>query len=764
MDTTETRAPARPPRGLDDRPPIGVPTAVPPAPGRIGRGASRCAGWATRRPWFVIGAWLFAIALLVGLGTSAGTRTLSDASSGVGSSRQADLRLDAAGLTPPASENVLLTSAHAPLTSTAAADLGRRLDGAPDVGTVTSGLSASALRTDDGRTLLVTVTLRGSPDSDTSYLGVAHAVAATAAEYPGVRLQEAGTGSGDAAVSAVLAHDLHRAELVSLPITLAVLLLAFGALVAASVPLLLGLTAVAGALGALGLVSHLVPMSTSASTLVVLIGLAVGVDYSLFFIRRERVERRAGRTPEAALAAAIAATGRAVVVAGSTVMVAMAGLFITGMTVFASIAVATILVVAIAVVGSVTVLPAVLVLLGDRIDAGRPARLLGRRAHRPAGRRWAFWARAGAGVCRRPLLSLTVAVVLLGVLAAPALNLRTSGSTATDLPASVPIVAAENAIEQAFPGAPSDALLVVSGTHLSSATARSGLAALGAQAAALTRGTGPTTIAVSADGRTAVVGVPMPDTSDAAAGAVVAGLRSQVAARAGVVIGGATAQVSGAAAEAGDFTHRLDVTTPIVVGFVLAVAFALLVVTFGSSLLALAVIALDLLSVGVAYGVLSAVFQHSWAQSLLGFTSDGAVVNWVPLFAFVILFGLSMDYTVIVLERIREARRDGLSPRAAAAAGVAATGGTVTSAAVVMIAVFSIFAGLRLVEFKEIGVGLAAAVAVDATLVRGVALPAVVSLIGRRWRVLPGRVAEAQVAESQSVSEWDSTQLAGGGR
>lgn len=749
MPNNATPGAVRPHRSSPDLP---MP-AAPPDTGRIGRVAGRCAGWATRRPWFVVCAWLFGIALLVSIGTSAGTRELSDASSGVGSSRQADLRLDAAGLTPPATEDVVLTSARAPLTAAAARDLGAHLATAPDVGTVRTGLDTPALRTDGGRTLLVTVTLRGSPDSDTSYLGVARAVAATAADHPGVHLQEAGTGSGNAAVSAVLAHDLHRAEIVSLPITLVVLLLAFGALVAASVPLLLGLTAVAGALGALGLVSRVIPMSGSASTLVVLIGLAVGVDYSLFFIRRERAERRAGRSPDEALAAAVTTTGRPVIVAGATVTVAMAGLSITGMTVFASIGVATILVVLIAVVGSVTVLPAVLSLLGDRIDAGRPARLLcrlGRPGRRGAGRRGG-WARIGSAVCRRPAVSLAVAAALLGALAAPALTLRTGPST-SDLPASTPIVAASAAIQQAFPGAPSDALLVVTGTHLSTAAARSGLAALGKQAVALTRGAGPTTVRVAADGRTAVVAVPMPDTSAGRADAVVAQLRSQVTARAGAVIPGSSARVSGEAAEDGDFTHRLNLTTPLVVGFVLAVAFVLLVVTFGSPLLALSVVALDLLSVGVAYGVLAAVFQHGWAQSLLGFSSSGAVIDWVPLFAFVVLFGLSMDYTVIVLERMREARRDGSSPRAAAAAGVAATGGTVTSAAVVMIAVFAIFAGLRLVEFKELGIALAAAVAVDATLVRAVALPAVVSLIGRRWKV--GRELRG---DRPSVTEWQST-------
>jgi RND superfamily putative drug exporter len=186
---------------------------------------------------------------------------------------------------------------------------------------------------------------------------------------------------------------------------------------------------------------------------------------------------------------------------------------------------------------------------------------------------------------------------------------------------------------------------------------------------------------------------------------------------------------------------------PIVVGIVLALAFVLLVAAFGSPWLALSVIALNVLSVGAAYGVLTAVFQHGIGEDLLGFTSNGAIVPWVPLFAFVILFGLSMDYTVVVLERIREARRAGLTPREAVRQGVGATAGAVTSAAVVMVAVFTLFAMLRLPEMKQLGVGLGAAILIDATLVRGVALPAAVTLLGeRRWRVRRVRGRRAIIA------------------
>ncbi|HEY2635775.1 MAG TPA: MMPL family transporter, partial [Solirubrobacteraceae bacterium] len=269
------------------------------------------------------------------------------------------------------------------------------------------------------------------------------------------------------------------------------------------------------------------------------------------------------------------------------------------------------------------------------------------------------------------------------------------------------------------------------------------LAALGRRAVKVTGGKGDISIRVAQDGRTAVVSVPMPDRGSAAGTRTVHGLRDRVAPTASRVAPGARALVAGDAAGNADFTHQLSKTTPIVIAFVLGLAFLLIVAAFRSPALAAAVMGLNLLSVGAAYGVLVAVFQHTWAEKALGFTSSGTITNWLPLFLFVILFGLSMDYTVLVLERIREARAAGRSAREAAAEGVAATAGTVTSAAIVMVAVFAVFATLRLLEFKQFGVGLAAAILIDATLVRGVALPAVVALLGeRRWRV-PRRRARA---------------------
>jgi uncharacterized membrane protein YdfJ with MMPL/SSD domain len=695
--------------------------------GVLARAVRRISGAAARRPKTTIVLWLLLVAACVMAGMASGTKSLSDSQSGVGESARADALVEKAHLKGPGVENVLVRSKTSADTSAAVRALEGRLRHVPDVRAVHGPNDTPSLVTAGGRTALVQVTLRGDPDrADDHVAGVERAVASVAASHRNLTLNEAGDGTFSKAFTKVVGHDLQRSELFSLPITLLLLILAFGALVAASVPLMLGVTSVVAALGAEGLVSQITPVADSTASVILLIGLAVGVDYSLFYIRREREERRMGRGPEAALAAASATVGRAIVVSGLTVMVALAGLLFTGSKVFTSIGLATMVVVAIAVLGSVTVLPAVLAKLGDKIDRGRIP-LLGRLRARSNGTPRGLWAGLARAVARRPKQGLIVAVCILGTLAVPVLHMRTADPGTSDLPKDTPVRVAEQAIDRAFPGAPSDAALVVTGHALQSKKAH--LAALARRARGVTGGHGRVTIDVARDGRTAVLRVPMPDRGEKVAKQVVQDLRSRVAHP-------AHALVTGQAAGSLDFSNRLRTATPLVIGFVLSLAFLLLLAAFRSPKLAASVVGLNLLSVGAAYGVLVAVFQHHWAEHLLGFDSNGAIVTWLPLFAFVVLFGLSMDYTVFVLERVREARRAGLPAREAAAEGVAATSGTVTSAALVMVAVFAIFATLGLLEFKQLGVGLAAAVLIDATIVRGIALPAAIALLGDRgWDV-----------------------------
>ncbi len=714
------------------------PAAAPGASDRLARFVRAAARRSARRPRLTICLWLALIVAGTASGSLVAMRTLSDAGSSVGEAARADAQLTAAGLANPAAEEILVSSGDAGRTAAAVATLTRSLR---PLDAVRSVQSPADLARRGGRVRLVQVTLRGDPASaGTRVRPVQAAVAAVASRSPGVTLLETGDGSGARAINQLVGQGLHQAELVSLPLTLVILVLAFGALVAASVPLLLGATSVAAALGALPVVSHIAPNGSSTAPVVVLIGLAVGVDYSLFYIRRERAERAAGAGAEAALDAASATVGRAILVAGATVAVALAGLLFTGFGVFTSMALGAILVVAIAVIGSLTVLPAVLTLLGDRVNRGR----LWRRRSRSAA-----WARVAAAVTARPRGALAVAVVLSAALAAPILGMHTGESGESEMPAGTPVVVAAQAIRAAFPGVSDTAAVVVTGGDLRAAGTQRRLLALGRGGEQLVHGRGPVSVRVASDGHTALVSVPVAAGGLAAGRRAVSALRRTLEPATPRLIPGARARVTGSDAEGLDFTRRLAAVTPVVIGFVLALAFVLVVATFGSAPLALAVMGLNLLSVGAAFGVLVLVFQASWAQALLHFTSNGAITDWLPLFAFVVLFGLSMDYTVLVLERAREARRQGASAREAAALALASTGSTVTSAAVVMVAVFSVFATLPLLEFKQLGVGLAAAIALDATLVRGVALPALLTVLGDRG------LKPAAVRAGAEPADWD---------
>ena len=695
--------------------------------GRLARTVSSISGASARHPRTVVALWLVLIAGCIFAGASAGTKTLSNAGSGTGESARADAALSAAHLKSPAIESVLVSSGNARSTGAAVTALEIRARRLPSVASVQGPRDMPALSRAGGRQQLVQVQLRGDPDNSDKHVGpLQGVVASVAASHPGTTLQEAGEASGGHAVNQVVNNDLSHAELVSLPITLIILIVAFGALVAAVVPLLLGLTSVAGALGALGVISQIAPEGQSTASVVVLIGLAVGVDYSLFYIRREREERRAGRDGEAALTAATASVGRAIIVAALTVMVGLAGLTFTGLGVFTSMALGAILVVAIAAVGSVTVLPAVLALLGDRIDRGR---LWPRRRRRHPGAP-GVWQRVVTVITARPAASLLVTVVVLGALSVPVLGMRTGDPGVRDLPASNPVRVADEAIDRAFPGTPTDAQLVVTGHDLGRPAARRAMEALGRRAEQVTGGHGSVTVDVARDTSAAVVSVPFPNVPLPAQQDAVDKLRQTVDGT--LALPGTKVMLTGDAAGNADFSGRLTTVTPLVIAGVLGLAFLLLIAAFGSPALAASVIGLNLLSVGASFGILVEVFQHGVGEKLLGFTSDGAIVEWLPLFAFVLLFGLSMDYTVLILERVREERNRGADARTASVRALGATAGTVTSAAAVMIGVFSIFATLHLLEFKQLGFGLAVAILLDATIVRAVALPAAITLLGRR--------------------------------
>ncbi|MDQ2622909.1 MAG: MMPL family transporter [Actinomycetota bacterium] len=728
--------------------------------GRLSRLTRKSATASAKRPKTVIALWMLFVVGLFVAGASTGTQMLSGNDQNVGESKEANALLEDAGLADPATENLMVSTDDPAATRAATADLVGLLGEESDVKRVGDPFAAQGPLADGGRKALVQATLRGDPEDAVDHVGgVVAAVERAKQSNPGMEVNAIGPGTLDQEFEKIVEEDLATAELISVPITLLILFIAFGALVAATVPLMLGVTSVIAAIGGLALISQVFPAGDASTSLVVLLGLAVGVDYSLFYIRREREERDAGRGAEAALFATSATVGRAIIISGITVIIGLAGLAATGLPMFMSMALSTMLVVLIAMIGSLTVLPAALALLGDRVNKGRfpfIARIRSRRNFRRNGlslvpdHRMGFWDRLARMVTRRPLLAMVTAACLLGTIAVPAIGLK-SGESEYGLPKDSEIMVSLNKVESAFPGAPATTDLVLTGESLDSAAARAGLAELGRDAMAITGGSGKPEVNVTGDGGTALVRVPAPEAGPEKNRQAIHDLRDQLPATLSSVVPGTQLKVTGETAETADFADRLDTATPIVVGVILALALVLLIATFRSVPLAFAVVGLNLLSMAATYGVMVAVFQNTWAEGMLDFTSSGTVASWVPLNVFVILFGLSMDYTILVLERIRESRGAGRSPRVAAREGVAATASTITSAAAVMVAVFAIFPTLPMLEMKQLGVALSVGILIDATIVRGIALPALVTLLGERGVRAPNRGKRRRRATAPAV-------------
>jgi RND superfamily putative drug exporter len=560
------------------------------------------------------------------------------------------------------------------------------------------------------------------------------AVARIQARHPNLIVREAGDASTDRAANSMLGHDFRKAEDTSIPLTLVLLIGVFGALVAASIPVLLAATAVAAAISLLAIPAQWLPVGSGTSEVVLVIGMAVGVDYSLFYLRREREERAAGHSRLAALRIAASTSGRAIAVSGVTVMISLAGLFLSGIDSFLGISFGTIMVVGVTVLGSLTFLPAVLSWLGPWADRGHLPWLGRCRTGARSSRMWAGLARR---VVRRPVAWGGIGVIALLALGAPALGMRL-GNPAVDLPASMPVVRTLDQIQHDFPGRPAPAEVVLTGSHLSSPAVRDGVAALTGRATSHGPIRGPITAQAVAGGRGIVIQVPLAgDGTDARSVAALLTLRDRVLPATIGRAPGVSYAVTGNTAWSHDLDAALHSRTPLVFLVVAALAFVVLLCAFRAIAIPLVSIALNLLSVGAAYGLVTLIFQDGHLEGPLGFTSFGGIIPWVPLFSFVLLFGLSMDYHVFILSRIRELWSDGMSGRDAVVNGIGRSAGVVTSAAVIMVAVFSIFATLSGIDVKMLGVGLAAAVLIDVTVVRGMILPAALAVLGERAWYLP---------------------------
>jgi uncharacterized membrane protein YdfJ with MMPL/SSD domain len=702
--------------------------------------------WSTRHPWLAIGAWIAFVAVAVAAMVATGTKTLQNGA--VGESARGYELMDANNLWPPPREIAYLHSATlttaAPAFRAAVADVVKRL-GTQQVQIATPSQDRQLVSSDAHSALVVASLTGGSADQ------VRNTILAAAPAHPGVTIEETGDITASDARDRSTNNDLQRAEILSVPVTLFVLLFAFGAIIAATVPVLLALTAVAAAFGLLGPISQGIPIDDSVRTVLVLIGMAVGVDYALFYVMRSREERRRGRSPHEALDRTIRTSGRTVILSGTTVIIAMSAMFLIGTKVFNSLAAATISVVACAVAGSVTVLPGVLRLLGDRIDRGRIPFLPHLRTDQTHSR---FWTAAIDRVLKRPVLSCVVSAGLLVALALPAVGLKIAKPGDNTLsPQNIPELRALADIRRDFPGASENAKIVAT-VPPGHATA---LRAQGRrlQQLALARGVGHAPVLATAndDGTAAALFLPLAGSgNNKASRRAILTLRNDLIPRTIGTIPGSTTAVTGDVAEDVDFTRQLKHGLPFVLVFVLLLAFVLLLVAFRSIVVPLKAIVLNLLSVGASYGVLVLVFQHHWAEPLLGFTSNGAIISWLPLFLFVVLFGLSMDYHVFILSRVREGVDSGMTSDDAVRYGITATAGVVTSAALVMFAVFSIFGSLSSLDVKQAGVGLAAAVLIDATVVRAVLLPASMKLLGEWNWYLPRALQWLPRAEVEAPS------------
>ena len=729
--------------------------------------AARMAHWSSRNRKKAIWGWLGFVLIVFFVGSNVvGTTQISDLDQLSGEAHEAEVALDGAGLRP-VEEVVFVQSDELtvadPEFQAAVEDVTGRLSQVPFVENVRSPLTGDSDVSADGHAALVGFEIRGdSVEAKERVVPALDAVAAAQAAHPALDIEEFGGASANKAVNETITDDLKKAGELSLPITLIILTITFGSLVAAGLPLLMGITAVIAALGVVAIPSGILPVDGNLSAVILLIGLAVGVDYSLFYLRREREERAAGRSEGAALAAAAATSGRAVLISGVTVIVAMAGMFISGDKSFISFAEGAIIVVAMAMFASLTVLPAMLAWLGDRVEKGRIPLLGSRR--RPAGQS-RFWTAVTGRVMRHPGVSIVLAGGLLVVLAIPALQMNSVTSDIDQLPQDLPVIQTYEKVKQVFPTEGVTATVVVEADDVRSGAAAAGIAELQAAVEGSDTFLPGTAVIYSEDGTVAKIDVPTRGSgTDAASTNALDDLRNDIVPATVGQVDGATVNVSGDAAMSADSASQLNSRLPLIFAFVFGLAFLLMLVTFRSIVIPITAITLNLLSVGAAYGVLVLVFQNGHGESLLGFTANGGVANWLPLFLFVVLFGLSMDYHVFILSRIRELYDRGLTTDEAVKQGISTTAGTVTSAAIVMVGVFAVFVTLSFLDFKELGLGLAAAVLIDATIIRGVLLPAAMKLLGDwnwylpRWlEWLPRVGAEGDAALPVTPEEPPST-------
>jgi RND superfamily putative drug exporter len=700
--------------------------------------AARAGRWSAQHRKAAIIGWVLFVVLAVLVGGKIGQNDLDESATGSGESKRGDVIVKAA-FPEKASEQVLVQGKRSddPEVTAAVRDVSQRLkriDGVTEI--------ERPLASEDGHSVLVSFALRGSEEQAKKLVEQPlAAVAVVQTAHPGVRVEQFGEVSAAKAIAAQDAKDSKQSKLISNVLMLVILLVAFGAVVAAGLPLLLGASAVAGTVGLLGPVSQLYALPADVADLVVIIGLAVGVDYAMFYSRRVMEERDRGHSAEAAVEVAAATSGRAVLISGLTVLTAMAGLLFAGNPIFVGFGIGTMLVVAVAVLGSLTFLPAMLAFLSRKnwLEKGRMP-FIAKRRHANKGES-RLWGAILTRVLKRPLVSTVIAGGLLVALCVPALGLQFKNPGFDGYSRSQAVIQTLDRLEAAFPGGAVPATVVVKAQDVTVAPVQAAIEQLHDQALATGQLSEPSHIEISPDKTVAVVALSVKGSgTDAASERSLETLRSEVVPATVGRLPGAEVAVNGVSASSKDFNDAMLAHAPIVLAFVLGLAFILLLVTFRSIVVPIKAIVLNLLSVGAAFGILKLVFQDGHGERALDFQSVGGVAPVIPLFLFVILFGLSMDYHVFILSRVREAVNRGMSNDDAVAHGLKSTAGVVTSAALVMVAVFGSFAVGSDQLAKQIGIGLAAAILIDATIIRAILLPATMKLLGERNWYLPKRL------------------------
>ena len=691
----------------------------------------RIATFSFRRKWYVLAAWLLLI-VAAGAASSGLSRALTTDQkdlTGSDSARARQLVEDRFG-EPPSTELLIVRSESQTVDDAAyqavVTGLAEQLRATPGVARVVTAADSGdphAVSADRQATITY-VTLAGDRETAEKNVEGVLDVVNGFARPDGYTVEVTGNASVNHTFNTMSEEDIQAAESFGVPIALIVMVLAFGSVIAAGVPLILGFAAILPALGTVALIGHAFELSFFVQNIITMIGLAVGIDYSLFIIGRYREELAHGRTPLAAMGVAADSSGRAVLFSGMTVLFALAGMLFVRNNIFVSIGIGAMVVALYAVIASLTLLPAVLGILGRRVNSLRLP-LLGK-----AGYGGRFWGVVIHAVQRRPVLFVVATSALLVAAALPLTTIELGSNGVEAMPKDSSPYRAITALQRDFPGGLATPLRLVVDGDVHDPAVQAAITDLKARVDARTD---LQWVGVQTDpsGRTAEVQI--------ALATIGTGEESQRLVRdlredlipAAFASAPAKAYLGSDVPAYMDMQKEMDAKTPVVFGFVLGLSFILLLLVFRSVAIPAKAILMNLLSVGAAYGLIVLVFQHGVGADLFGFTQVEQVEFWLPLFLFSILFGLSMDYHVFLLSRVKEEYTRTGDNREAVATGVRSTAGMITSAATIMVAVFGAFATGRFVGLQQMGFGLAVAVLLDATVIRSVLVPASMQLLGR---------------------------------